>query len=302
MESGYFPIRTVCSLTGINPVTLRAWERRYGLIKPMRTPSGHRLYSRDDIDRINEILALLAEGISIGQVPALLQRRAKSSPDRAGGVWAPRQDRVAEAIARFDEGALELVFAEALAAHPITEVTAQLVLPVLKSLGERWAAGDGTVAEEHFFGVYLRNKLGAQFHHAIRTGLGPRIIACCLPGESHEVGLLLFALAAQARGLQVVLLGANMPLRELPLAVRRARGRAVVLSSSLDPPAELWREDLPRLVKESPATVFVGGRVSASKRDEVLRAGAVPLGDDIDAALRQLGALLDRPSGDISRS
>src|SRR5690606_16827216 len=98
-------------------------------------------YSRDDIDRINEILALLAEGVSIGQVPALLQRRAKSSPDRADPVWTPRQDRVTEAIVRFDEAALELVFSEALSAHPIAEVTAKLVLPVLKSLGDRWAAG-----------------------------------------------------------------------------------------------------------------------------------------------------------------
>lgn len=302
MEAGYFPIRTVCSLTGINPVTLRAWERRHGLIKPMRSPSGHRLYSRGDIDRINDILALLGEGVSIGQVPALLQRRAKSSPDRAGSVWAPLQVRIADSIARFDEGELELVFSEALAAHPITEVTAQLVLPALKALGDRWAAGHGSVAEEHFFGVYMRNKLGARFHHSLRAGVGPRILACCLPGENHEVGLLLFALAAQARGLQVVLLGANMPLRELPLAVRRARCRAIALSSSVEPSAELWREELPRLVKESPVPVCIGGRVSTNSRDQVMRAGAVPLGDDIDAALRQLGSLLDRPSGDISRS
>lgn len=301
-EDGYFPIRTVCSLTGVNPVTLRAWERRYGLVTPRRTPSGHRLYSRDDIDRINEILALVTQGVSIGQVPALLRRRESAAKRHADGVWSPLQSRASAAISRFDEAELEVVFAEALATHPIAEVTAQLILPLLTTLGERWAAGDGSVAEEHFFGVYLRNKLGARFHHSLRPATGPRVLACCLPGENHEVGLLLFALAAQSRGIQVVLLGANMPLSELPLAARQARCRAIVLSSSLDPPAEFWRKELPRLVQDAPVPVCIGGRVSTRRGDEVDRAGAVALGDDVDAGLRQLGALLDRGSDDISRS
>lgn len=299
---GYFPIRTVCSLTGVNPVTLRAWERRHGLVKPRRTPSGHRLYSREDIDRINEILALLTEGVSISQVPALLRRRSSSAAQTTGGVWSAFQSRASSAIAAFEEEDLEGVFAEALAAYPAADVTAKLVLPLLKALGERWAAGEGTVAEEHFFGVYLRNKLGARFHHALRSATGPRVLASCLPGEAHEVGLLLFALAAQARGLRVVLLGANMPLKELPLAARHARCRAIVLSSSMDPPPALWREELPRLVAESPVPVCIGGRISARRRDEAQRAGAVPLGDDIEAGLRQLAALLDRATDDISPS
>ena len=67
-ESELFPIRTVASLTGVNAITLRAWERRYGLIKPVRTDSGHRLYTQVDIDTIHQVVALLDKGVAISQV------------------------------------------------------------------------------------------------------------------------------------------------------------------------------------------------------------------------------------------
>src|SRR5512143_4115179 len=71
-DTGLVPIRTVSSLTGVNPVTLRAWERRYGLVKPVRTPKGHRLYTMADVELINQVVALLEGGMSIGQVGQLL--------------------------------------------------------------------------------------------------------------------------------------------------------------------------------------------------------------------------------------
>jgi MerR family transcriptional regulator, light-induced transcriptional regulator len=299
-EDGYFPIRTVCSLTGINPVTLRAWERRYGLIQPRRTPTGHRLYSHEDIDRINEVLALLAQGVAISQVSAMLKRRVPKPEDAEDGPWADFRRRMIGAVQRFDEAALEEAYSGALSLYPAALVADKLVLPVLRDLGKAWEQGNGGVAEEHFFGVYLRNKLGARFHHGLRLGTGPRILACCMPGEGHEVGLLLFGLAAQARGFRVVLLGANMPLEELPLAVRRANCEAIVLSASIDPPPLVWKAQLPVLVEASPVPVCVGGGVSVRRRDSVEKAGAVPLGEDVNAALRHLAALLDPATGDIS--
>jgi len=301
-DNGFFPIRTVCSLTGINPVTLRAWERRYGLIQPRRTPSGHRLYSHEDIDRINEVLSLLAQGVSISQVSAMLKRRGPKSEDTAEGPWAEFRRSMLSAVQRFDEAALEDAYSGALSLYPAALVADKLVLPVLRDLGKIWERGSGGVAEEHFFGVYLRNKLGARFHHGLRLGTGPRILACCMPGESHEVGLLLFGLAAQGHGFRVVLLGSNMPLEELPLAARRASCEAIVLSASIDPPPLVWKSQLPALVDASPVPVCVGGGVSVRRRDAVEKAGAVPLGEDVNVALRHLAALLDPATGDISGS
>ena len=168
-----FPIRTVSNLTGVNAVTLRAWERRYGLIKPVRTASGHRLYGREQIDLIHRILGLMKKGLPISQVArTLMAPQAQSAPARQGPWYAYREDVVA-AVSRFDEEALEEVYSGALALYPIETVTDRLLLPVLRELGRRWETGEGSVAEEHFFSVYVRDKLGARFHHRSRGSRGP---------------------------------------------------------------------------------------------------------------------------------
>ena len=109
----------------------------------------------------------------------------------------------------------------------------KLMIPLLAEIGRRWETTEGSIAEEHFFGVFLRNKLGARFHHGMTNARGPRILAACLPGENHENGLLLFALSAQSRGLRVTLLGANMPVEEVSIAAARSKAEAIVLSGSV---------------------------------------------------------------------
>ena len=297
VESEHYPIRTVSTLTGVNPITLRAWERRYGLVKPVRTPGGHRVYTRADIDSVHRILALVDNGIAIGQVRRALaagEAPARAAPEE--GPWAGYRASMTGAIAQFDEERLESVYNEMLALHPAEQVTRQALLPLLAELGERWRDTVGGIAEEHFFAVYLRNKLGARFHHRSRAATGPKLLAACLPGEHHEAGLLLFSLAAHERGFRLVLLGADMPLAELPHAARRSQCDAVVLSGSIEPAAALLQDELPRLVRKAGVPVFIGGQLSERHRDAVVRAGARPLGRDIEAGLVQIGAALAHPA------
>ena len=284
-----FPIRTVAALTGVNPITLRAWERRYGLINPVRTPKGHRLYTPHDIELIHRVVTLLERGIPVGQVRGSLGTGSAKTTDHAKDIWAEQRGRMISAIARFDERALEDIYTEALALYPTDLVTRMLLLPLLEELGRRWESAEGSVAEEHFFGVYLRNKLGARFHHRARGNTGPRLLAACLPGEMHEIGLFLFALAAHDRGYRLVLLGANMPLNELALSAKRARADAIVLSGSVAPERDLLSDPLVRVCTDADVPVFVGGQTSATHHDDVVRAGAIPLGGDIEQGLRLLG-------------
>ena len=139
---------------------------------------------------------------------------------------------MAAAIAQFDERELDQVYDEALSIHPIEKITRNMILPLLVHLGERWQNLPGAIAEEHFFAMYLRSKLGARLQHRMRYATGPRIVAACAPGEQHEIGLLLFALEAHQAGLQTVLLGADTPLEDVAIAQRRSGGDAVVISSS----------------------------------------------------------------------
>jgi len=294
-ETELYPIRTVATLTGVNAITLRAWERRYGLVKPRRTETGHRVYTAADIDAIHRIVALLDKGVAIGQVRhTLASPGAEVAAGSEGGPWAEFRTRLIAAVARFDESRLEDIYNELLALYPMELATRRVLLPLLVELGRRWESAEGSVAEEHFFGVYLRNKLGARFHHRSRSNTGPKLLAACLPGEQHEVGLLLFALAAHDQGFRLVLLGPDMPLDDLPHAARSAQADAIVLSGSMAPPLLLLDEALPKLVRDAALRVFVGGLASVAQRDAIVAAGAEPLGSDIAAGLKHLGSALGR--------
>jgi len=286
---GLYPIRTVSSLTGINSITLRAWERRYGLIKPVRTPKGHRLYTQNDIDLIQQILVLLDKGISIGQVQDYLEGPlTQNKTELKSDLWANYQRRMINAIVRFDVYALDQTYNDALSLYPVDMVTKRLILPLLKTLGKRWSTTEGSVAEEHFFGAYLRNKLGARFHHQPIRTIGTKIIAACMPGEYHEVGLMLFCLSALKQDYQVIYLGADTPLMELVEPVHRAQAQAVLLSSSTDPLPKVLLEDLPQLVQITDVPVFVGGKTAIDFRDAIVNAGAIPLGTDISLAITRM--------------
>ena len=206
-------------------------------------------------------------------------------------------ERMAAAIANFDEAELDRIYDEALGVYPVEQVTRGLLLPLLVHLGGRWRDLAGGIAEEHFFSMYLRSKLGARLQHRMRYAVGPRVLASCAPGEQHEIGLLLFALQAHAAGLQTVLLGADTPVDEIVIARQRSAARAVVLSSSLQPPDGFLSGDLPRLVREAGCPVFVGGDTAQSRRREIAAAGATPLCVPIDEGVRLLKAQLAKTGG-----
>ena len=293
------PIRTVSSLTGVNAVTLRAWERRHALIKPLRTPNGHRLYTMADVEMIRRVLSLLDDGMAIGQVRQVLETNpvhVDPQPITPSGTdpWSNHQRRLLRAITEFDERALNEIYNEILALYPVGVVTNRLIVPLLQELGERWAQGEGSIAEEHFFSVFLRNKLGARFHHLGGSRHGPKLLAACLPGEQHEVGLLLFTLAALDWNHQVVLLGPNMPLEELPPVAARAAAHAITLSGSATIAISVIEQELSQLCRAVSIPVFIGGPIIEQHLDAVRAAGAIPLGDDLNLALRGIDAILSR--------
>src|SRR5688572_13350544 len=288
----HLPIRTLSSITGVNTVTLRAWERRHGLLSPPRTAKGHRLYTHEHVEQVRRVQALLERGVPISQVREHLESPAALAA-KSAGPWKAYLDRMSAAIARFDEAELDLVYDEALSLHPTDRVTRSLTLPLLAHLGERWNDVAGGVAEEHFFATYLRSKLGARLQHRLRCPAQVRLLAACLPGEQHEVGLLLFALEAQETGIRAVVLGANTPLEQVAAAQRRAACDAVVLSSSVDPPAGVLERELARLVKAVEVPVFVGGPTAVRQRKAVVAAGATPLGTDIGDGVRLIRSGLE---------
>ena len=133
-KQGYFPISTVSTMTGVNPVTLRAWERRYGLIKPTRTDSGHRLYSDEDVELIKLILQLIDEGIAISRVKEALKIASEDQQKDMDGTshWIQYQEDMLRGVNNFDEAILDSAYNEAMSLYPVDIVTKQLLIPLLE--------------------------------------------------------------------------------------------------------------------------------------------------------------------------
>lgn len=290
-EAALYPIRTVADLTKVNPVTLRAWERRHGLFEPVRKNSGHRLYTQEHIDLIIRVVGLLDRGMRIGQIKTQLEAENSAhmtSDQVVNFAWKRYIDRMIAAVIQFNETELEEVYGEALALYPIDKVTDKLLKPLLAELGHRWERDEGSIAEEHFFSFYLRNKLGARFHHRTTARSGPKLLLACLPGDRHEAGLLLFALTANAAGYQTILLGSDMPLDNLADVVMKTDCRAIILSGLLQPEDETLDRALPALARQSPVPVFIGGHASAKVHDSLKRSGVEVLGADLNSGLAKL--------------
>lgn len=292
-DTHYYPIRNVAEITGVNPVTLRAWERRYGLLQPHRTDSGHRLYSDEDIRLIQHVTTLLNDGLSISQVVRNLKQPAPESGERSlvdSDIWADYQSHMLSAIARFDELELDSTYQEILGLYPVDTVNTLLIRPLLEHLGNCWKSTHAGIAQEHFFTAYLRKKLIARLHHSSIHNQGPRLILCSPSGEQHELGMLLFAITAVSHGYQLVMLGPDMPLREVALVTEATNASGVVLSMSTRPPRSVREKDLPELIQAVSIPVFIGGRYAQSAEADLAGMGAVPVGNDALPALRIIRA------------
>lgn len=291
-----FPMRELVKRTGVNASTLRAWENRHALIVPSRAPSGHRLYSLDDVQRVRRILELLEHGLGLAEIPArLAQAQAPTdeiNPIQAGeeGIsnWGGYIRESLRALAEFSTDRLDALYNEACAIYPIDLLTQNLLLPVLAHLGERWDKRPSGIAEEHFFSAWLRNKLGARLHHATGLPRGKPLLLACLPGENHEIGLLLFALAALHRGHRVIYLGANLPIRQIVHIVGNDRIAGVVLAGRAVPNAADMLADLAWLATACEVPVCVGSHFSVAMRDILEAEGIIALGSDLGLGLDRL--------------
>ncbi len=289
-----FPIRILSERTGVGTSTLRAWERRYGLLTPERTPKGHRLYSEQDVQLVDRILTLLEEGHSLSAIA----KQVKVDPGFAPGetdvwvqtdVWSDYRAGTLQAIQDFSNERIEVIFNEVSSLYPVDLVTERLIEPVLVALGENWQLRETGIAQEHFYASWVRNRLGARFHHAINQATGVRILCACVPRSYHEIGLMLFSISALTRGYRVLYFGTDLPLGQIPPVVRRSGVHGVVLASREDID-ESMDAQLTALLSAVDIPLLLGGPASDQAIPAFEAAGGVRLGSRIAIALRVLGS------------
>jgi DNA-binding transcriptional MerR regulator len=231
IAQGFMPIRDVARITGVNAVTLRAWERRYGLIVPHRTPKGHRLYAEEHVLRIQAILTWLNRGVSVSQVKGLL-RASQPVFSEASSQWEETRQQLQEAICNFNERRLDEALNSQLALYPPYTLCQQLLLPLLSDLELRWRNQFGAQAERVFFHSWLRSKLGARLYHNNRQYNGAPLLLINVSDLPIAPGLWLTAWLASSTDCPVEVFDWPLPPAELALAVEHIQPRAVLLYSS----------------------------------------------------------------------
>jgi MerR family transcriptional regulator, light-induced transcriptional regulator len=233
---GYLRIGELAKRTGVSPELLRAWEQRYGLLQPTRTPGGFRLYSAADEARVQRMQSLVAGGLAAAQAAHLVLSGGEPEPRTVPGSATTLEEaagNLSAALDRLDEQAANSALDRLFSAYTVETVLQEVVLPYLHRLGDRWEAGEVSVAQEHFASNLLRGRL-LGLAQGWGQGQGPLAILACVPGEHHELGLLAFGVSLRRRGWRITYLGTDSPISAVA-DIARSLAPAVVVLLSINP-------------------------------------------------------------------
>ena len=264
-----FNTKAVVHQTGVPAPTLRAWERRYGILSPRRGENDYRLYSERDMMMVLWLRERVESGMTISQAVALLRslepaRRGRGRRGRAPLAAAPElapppsvppivdlyaleilRASLLRQLASLDEYGASHTIAQALAVYPVEEVCLQLFTPALAEIGRRWAEAGASACVEHFASAVVRAQLDSLFRSAAAGESGPLVLVGCAPGELHELGALMMAVFLRRAGVHVAYLGQNVEVEGLVTAMAALRPAGVLLSVALrqhrEPLAQLSR-------------------------------------------------------------
>lgn len=263
-----YRIKRVAHLTGINPATLRAWERRYQLLTPRRSPAGYRLYTDEDVAILARIKRLIDEGLSIGEaLERVRQASVPVAPDADAESLDAVRDEIVDALLSMDRPRAQAAW-ERLSSIPSLRRVDEVLMPVLRVVGERWVCGEIGIADEHYATAFAREKLAAIFDE-LEGGIagGPLAVCAGLPGEYHELGLMGATLHLLEAGWRVIYLGLSVPLEEIG-RVAVERRASMVCTSVMRPmsPEEfaVLTTELRRVLPNGTEVVIGGGGIPAS--------------------------------------
>ena len=209
---------------GVSPELLRAWEQRYGLLQPVRSAGGFRLYTKEDADRVARMRRALADGLSAAEAA----RVALENEAPARGLIEDARARLLGAVEAYDEAALQAVLDDGVAAFGLEPFVRDLILPALAEIGRRWEAGNAEVSQEHFASHLIRGRL-LSLARLWGRGAGPLALLACAPGEQHDISLLAFGLLLRSHGWRILFLGADTPISTLKATAHVTGPAAIVL-------------------------------------------------------------------------
>jgi MerR family transcriptional regulator, light-induced transcriptional regulator len=299
-QAGFLRIGQLVKRTGVSPELLRAWEQRYGLLQPTRTAGGFRLYSAADEARVQRMQSLVSGGLAAAQAAHLILSDGEPAPRTASGSATTLDDEagsLAQALDRLDEQAANTALDRLFAAYTVETVLRDVVLPYLHRLGERWEADEVSVAQEHFASNLLRGRL-LGLAQGWGQGQGPGAILACVPGEQHELGLLVFGVALRRRGWRITYLGTDSPI-DAVADIAPSLAPTVVVLLSMNPERFLdHAREIEHLAKQVQVMIAGTGatpEVAQQTQTHVLDQDPVSAAETIDHGLSARGDKQRRP-------
>jgi MerR family transcriptional regulator, light-induced transcriptional regulator len=299
-EAAVLRIGELSRRVGVSEHVLRAWETRYGLLRPVRSAGGYRLYSEDDQRRVGRMQAHLAGGLAAAQ--AAQAAIAEDQPgagtvdpeaDRAvnegageGSGSAPRTDPadsadlLRQALDDLDEPAAQALLDRLLTDFTVETVLRDVVMPYLQDLGQRWQDGSVSIAQEHFASHVIRGRLGG-LARGWGNGRGPQALLACPPDELHDLALLVFGIVLNRRGWRIEYLGANTPLPDTIQVTAQTGPSLVVLAATRPECFAAVAQELTRLAGMAPL-VLAGAGASMEVAERI--GARLLLGDPVTAA------------------
>jgi DNA-binding transcriptional MerR regulator len=274
--NGHLRIGELSRRSGVSTELLRAWERRYGLLRPTRSQGGFRLYSPQDERRVAVMREHLERGLSAAQAARMTLDEAERRPDDASALERGA-DSLSEALNGLDETAAHVALDRLLSSLSVETVLGEAVLPYLRELGDRWARGEASVADEHFASNLLRGRL-LGLARGWDQGSGPRALLACAAGEQHDLALIVFGLALRERGWRITFLGSDTPFDSIGDVARTLEPAAVVVAASSPERFAGMESSLRKLARTAPLWIAgPGADAKAAKKAGAWHLDADPL-------------------------
>lgn len=279
MNEGKYNIKAVSKLTGIQPGTLRAWERRYRILEPIRNDAGHRLYTDEHIRKLKWLSEKVQQGLTISQAAAILDQHETKMGSSAYVEAAEMSqqeallDELLQALLRFDEVKAHELINKGYALYTIDYMTIDILAFLLKRMGKMWEEGEITTAHEHFAMSILRSRISMVMHSFSHNRALPKVVAVCGPGEWHEIGLLIFTLFVRRLGYEVVYLGTSLKEGDIFTVINTVKPKFLFFSctmlDNIAPTVQLANK-----LKAAYSTIEIG--IGGPAMDGPLPDGAVP--------------------------
>lgn len=305
-----FNIGAVSKMTNILEATLRVWERRYDFPKSTRTTGGHRLYSQQDVFRLQWVKTRIDEGMQVSHAIRALHRAEQDgtfmpvagassavarTPTPEGTSLDLFQRRLLDALRNHDIDEANLVIGEAQMLYPLEELILEIIGPTLHAVGAEWEHGRLDVATEHLATNHLRNFLLMWMRVGPPAYAINPIVLACAPGELHEGSLLMLGVLLRRLRWPVLYLGQTMPLSNLSIFIEDLEPSIVLFVAMTEESARAlieWPHWLPAVAEDNKPLICFGGRAYVEHPSLIERTPGEYLGDTLHEGIHKLNATL----------